>query len=581
MITTTTSPTINPVTPAPKTPANAVTAIPQAKASYNSGQLLPMIGTPEYKKAQELANASRASAPTPTPTPTQVKPQTAIPSASQEFKSSMGQINKENEQAYQKFQDFTTQMQNGSVPLNPYEQSQIDATRNSFNAIIESQKLENRNYEGGIKVANEARGLSMYSPEMAQGEILAAVSEGNKKVADLNTKMQQSLVTMEQGFRENKYSLVKDAYNTFISSQREKTSTIENTYKVAVEKEKAIAEAQQDSYYSGISSLLLDDSFSFAEKKAAISEAMSLGLLNREQVKDIQTQLKDSRKDIESMAKTVAENGGTPKQVQAVLNSNDLSEAFNNASGLLSKVETGTIGEYKYYEAQERKAGRVPLSFMDFKNYSPGGGANTEAEDKLRKEYLDRAEVKAYQRARGAYDRLNAIVPDRTDATYKIIANDDAALKNLIRQEAILTDPSATKITPDGSVIESESLSGIVEQKFKKLTEDQNTLPIKVKQLVNSADKTYEVARKGAEAVQGEIKSLAKKRGVEVDLPGVFNPGQRLSEQEDMAEQSLKNFTAANPDKVSDLANKMDIFERTLGRPVTASEFLQAFPEYK
>jgi len=527
MITTTNSPTINPVTPPPKTPANAVTAIPQAKASYNSGELLPMIGTPEYKKAQELANASRASAPapTPTPTPTQVKPQTdSLTQNLNDIQTQSNDVNKSYEEALNKMNTTLDGIRTGTVPLSPYEQAQLDSTKKAMEAVINQQKIDNKNYIGGVTVANEARGLSMYSPEMAQGEIFAATSEANAKVADLNNKMALNLATMETAFRDNDFKKVQESFQYITAAKEEKTKSLENLYKTVVAKQEAVKKQEQESIMNNVNSLLLDDSFSFADKKKAISQLIATGALNTDQIKEINTSLKDANKDIEDIVKIAAENGATPKQLQSILNSANLSEAYNNASGLLSKVETGTIGEYKYYEAQERKAGRVPLSFMDFKNYKPGGGVNTEAEDKLRKEYLDRDEVKAYQRSRGAYDRLNAILPGRTDTDYTSIVGDEAALKGLLRQEAILTDPSASRINADGTVVDSESLSGIVEQKYQKLANDKSTLPTKVKQLVLNADKYYQSSLKGAERVQKEISELAKKRGVEVDLPGVFNP---------------------------------------------------------
>lgn len=573
------SPTINPVTPAPIQPSGAITPITQQQATPITGQSIPTVGTSEYNKAQSLTA-------TPAKTPVQQQPQQ--PTQSQLLNKQLADIGNEYKTVSSDYQNALVKanetldgIRTGSVPLSGYEQAQLDATRQAMQQVINEQRLENKNFEQGIRVANEARGLSRYSPEMAQGEIFAAVSEGNKKISDLNSKMVLTLSDMERGFRDNNFNKVKEAFQFIKEAKEEKTATLDNMYKTVVSKQQALEKDRQEQAMADVSSLLIDDSYTLPSKKQYISQLIASGALNQEQIKEVNTMLKESTKDIEAIAKSAAENGATPAQINAILKSESINDAYNNASGFLSKVDTGAIGEYKYYEAQERRAGRAPLSFLDFKNYKGGGGVDPEAEDKLRKEYLDRSEVKAYQRARGAYDRLNAIVPDRTDATYLTIAGDEAALKGLIRQEAILTDPSATRITEDGSVIESDSLSGIVEQRYNALTKDQKTLPIKVKQLVNNADKTFGVSRKGAEEVQKEIGALAKKRGIEVDLPGVFNPGAKLSANEDTAVQSLQKFREMNPDKQQEVANKMDIFEKTTGREVTASEFLQVFPEYK
>lgn len=473
------------------------------------------------------------------------------------------------------FQKYVTQMQNGTIPLNPYEQAQIDATTNSFNSVMEAQKLANKNYEAGVGVANEARGLSRYSPAMAQGEILSAVTEGNKKVADLNTKMQQSLATMKQGFQDNKYASVKDAYNVFVAAQKEKTATIENTYKIAAAKEKLANEAQQDAYYGELSSIISDNSYSSKQKNSAVNRALALGLLTTAQVKDLQTQLKDSNKGIEDIAKIVAENGGTPAQINKVLNSNNENEAYANASGLLGKEKTGAIGEYEYYVNQERQAGRHPLSFMDFKNYSTntttGGGINPitgqpmtkadqETEDAVkRQDKLDLQTVNSnYSTIQGILKKYNVTPETVTEADLDKMNDSDVIA--IGKATARVINPDITRGGTGGdNALDPTSIVEKGKQAGRAIFGGKQYLPSKVLDVIKTA------------------KAAKDERQARVDNPIAT----QLMNTETVATNTLNGYISNHPEKSPEISSKMDSFEKSIGRPATVIEFLQVYPEYK
>ncbi len=596
------NPALNPTTPnmtsAPKNPTGSITPIPQAQASYTSGQMLPQVGTPEYDKAQQMAQQAIPKQQAPqvpagwdqmtydsfkrsNPTLEPDAQDTAMMqnagnspediSASQKYAADTAANDANTAQANESFQKYVKDMQNGSIPLNPYEQAQLDATTNSFNSIIDAQKLANKNYEGGVTVANEAMGLSRYSPQMAQGEILSAVSEGNKKVADLNLKMQQSLLSMQQGFQENKYSSIKDAYTAFLSAQKEKTNTIENTYKVAAAKEKAAVAAQQDQYYGQISSLIGDDSFSLPEKKAAISQAMSLGLLTTDQVKDVQAQLKDANKGIEDIAKSASENGASPKQINAILSSRDLNEAYQNASGLLGKDKTGPIGEYEYYVNQERANGRSPLSFMDFKNYSTnatiGAGINPITGQPLTKAEIDTQnkvkdlDEQDLQTARGAYSTIEGILkkykatPD-TVTPELINSMTDSDAEAIGRASARVTTPDINRMGGDaGNSLDPTSAVEKLEQNKRALLGGQKYLPSKVVELISTTKASYD-ARKQR----------------------VGNPvASQISQNEDIAQNVITDFATSHPDMKEGIAKLLETPDPAFGnKPPTHFQVLQA-----
>ncbi len=54
-----------------------------------------------------------------------------------------------------------------------------------------------------------------------------------------------------------------------------------------------------------------------------------------------------------------------------------------------------------------------------------------------------------------------------------------------------------------------------------------------------------------------------------------------LNKAEDIATQTLKTYSTSHPEKKTEIDSRINTMEKTLGRSISATEFLQAFPEYK
>jgi len=90
--------------------------------------------------------------------------------------------------------------------------------------------------------------------------------------------------------------------------------------------------------------------------------------------------------------------------------------------------------------------------------------------------------------------------------------------------------------------------------------------------------KTLAQKKQARETVQKElIKSSGPAYGAEESTPSI---GEQSAQTEQQAFQSLQNFQQANPDKQGEIYSNLKIIEQSLGRPATAQELLQAFPEY-
>lgn len=288
-----TNPIIPPTTPPPVSPNQ-----PQVKASY-SNEIVPSQGTPEYIQAQKLASQ------VPVPTPAVLTPtKDTTTTVSEPYKVKENTIQSQMQQnqdamttATTNFNNTVTGIMNGSVPLTPFQQSFIDSTKSSFQNIIKAQEIANKNFIGGTTVAQEARGLSRYSPEIAVGNIFAATTEANQKIADLNTKMNLNLSQIQQGFQEGNYKMVKDSYTELQNSQKERQATLEKMYTIVQNQEKEAVKKVQDQTVADINSTLLSSSISEEEKKKRISNLISSGNLTSEQIKEVQATIRQVNQD--------------------------------------------------------------------------------------------------------------------------------------------------------------------------------------------------------------------------------------------------------------------------------------------
>jgi len=147
-----------------------------------------------------------------------------------EYESQMQQNQDQSDQAYQTFQNSMTQLQNGTFPLNPMQQAQVDGLKGQFQQLIEQQKIANKNYEGGIAITNATSGRARYAPEIALGITMNAVNAGIQKIGNIETEMNAAVANMEAGFQTNNMKLVQSAYEAYQQHAQAKSDQITKVY---------------------------------------------------------------------------------------------------------------------------------------------------------------------------------------------------------------------------------------------------------------------------------------------------------------------------------------------------------------
>lgn len=77
------------------------------------------------------------------------------------------------------------------------------------------------------------------------------------------------------------------------------------------------------------------------------------------------------------------------------------------------------------------------------------------------------------------------------------------------------------------------------------------------------------------------LSDYASQFGVDQNIPGALpNTSDSIIQGEKQAQDNIKSYVSSHSGSQATITNQIQSMEKTLGRPVTAAEFLQAFPEY-
>lgn len=140
-------------------------------------------------------------------------------------------LQEQNDKADAAYDDYKTQIdsvRNGTFPLSPDEQAQIDYVQKQLDTLRQQQITANNNYQGGITQLGIVSGRQRYAPEIQTGEIANAVNVGIQKIADIEAQAANTISTLRQGFKDNNYKLINSSYDALNNYLTQKTNTIKD-----------------------------------------------------------------------------------------------------------------------------------------------------------------------------------------------------------------------------------------------------------------------------------------------------------------------------------------------------------------
>lgn len=108
---------------------------------------------------------------------------------------------------------------NGSYPLTPVQQAQVNGINSQFDALEKQQDKINKNLTGGTTVAMNLYGMGTSLSGMA--EIQETVSSGIAKIGDLQAKAASAVADMTSSFNKDNMANLLQSYNAYKDAQDE------------------------------------------------------------------------------------------------------------------------------------------------------------------------------------------------------------------------------------------------------------------------------------------------------------------------------------------------------------------------
>lgn len=219
-----------------------VTAKPATEDLANKQAALTQATTAQAQQTQNIAtqqaNTQPQVIPQPTPTPntnttttdqngTSSTTTSTLPSATDQTNAALKAVQDQAESAFQSFTNALTQITNGTFPLTPAQQAQIQATQNSFAQLKSQQELVNKNYEGQVRLAGITSGRNITAPQIDLAQIHNAVNNGIQQIASIDAQASKAVADLQQGFMDKDYAMINDAYSKASDLFAQKSQTIQ------------------------------------------------------------------------------------------------------------------------------------------------------------------------------------------------------------------------------------------------------------------------------------------------------------------------------------------------------------------
>lgn len=454
-----------------------------------------------------------------------------------------------------------TGYQNGTIPLTSGEQAQVTGLQQQFQTLIDQQNLTNSNATGVANVRGYQTGAAEYDPTFQTKQMASIVAAGAQKVADLNVKMSSAVASLEQGFRDNDIKAVQDANAAYQDAAKSRLDEINK-------QADAVAAVAKDA----------------ADKKAAADAANTAAVNN--------------------IKEEVAKNGAPQSVLDAITKTGNVDAAIAASAGFL-QTATGTLGDYLQYTRDAKAAGQTPVPYTAFQaeedtlktNQAVAQAGGEEAA----KMQADLAAGQLPSSQKTIFDQINGDFTKSAESTQFQSAQDNLNIINAMTgtdpasQAAALAAfmqmvvPGAKTLRGSGSLLTSmfgNTLSNALIS-AERTIDDRGTLnPQDIASLKSAANILYGQKASSYDTTRQAYITQLQGNGIQngdkmlLNLNTPQTTGQSVIQQENDAKTAVQSFVGTDPAKIDKMNSDASVLQKTLGRVPTATEFLQAYPEY-
>lgn len=424
--------------------------------------------------------------------------------------------------------------------------------------------------------------VAQYAAATADERVKTIMADGQKALSELDSQRDQLLSAARVAYQDKNYKLLGDL-NAQLTKNRDQMISL------AKEKNEAIAtETKNAQKTSDIASIYEQG---ITDPAAILGKLKESGVTNIS-AKEVADTLKNlSPEGTEDLLKTLklnsAPSGVVQKTIQAIA-TGGLAAGLKEAGVYAQGGGTGIIGEYNYYKAQAEAAGQNPVDFNTYQNMDANRKAKVAAASVAGSAGLTTTQANLATKLSDDYEQRSKDFYTIRDAYNKIVSaakNPSAAgdMALLFGYMKLLDPNSVVRETEYATAQNAGSIPETIRARYnaavnaKKLDEAQR------KDFVDRSKKVFETSKQQQDVLKKDFESRAVKYGVPTDL--VVRETEALSQElvtsEKEAADNLSAYITANPAKQSEIASKITLMEKQLGRHINAVEFYEAFPEYK
>lgn len=460
--------------------------------------------------------------------------------------------------------------------LDAQTKSLVDNIQQKFALRKSEQEDINRRTQGGINNALLMGGVTgqgssaQYAPISSQGIVSATESYGIKQLAALDADEQDAIAQAKQAQTEGNYKILQQKLDLVEKKRQEKLDFAKKLNEQILEANKKKSEQNLQ-----------------IQKEDAITKLYNQGVTDPNKIAD---QLRKSGYN------------ATLKEVK-------------DATDLLSGIGgSGIIGEYNFYKSQALAAGQVPMDFNQYQNADANrkaSAANGTTVDEngnvIETGNYDALTIGRYNKA---VNSATAIL--QKNPTFKNIIGSSAYLDRI---EAAVQNPGSvgdqelldafTQLNTGGNrvteaqvhlITGNQSLSDLLNKAENKLKKGGALSNGQRQEIVDLAHEVYKKYQASYKPLYEDAVKRLEAQGIPKEFWNIPSPdtlsravsdtevgttGDSIIQDETQAENTLKAYKDSNPTKIKEIDTRIKAMEKALGRPANASEFLQAFPEYK
>lgn len=424
--------------------------------------------------------------------------------------------------------------------------------------------------------------VAQYAAVTADARVQSIMQDGQKALAELDSQRDQLLSAARVAYQDKNYQLLGNL-NAQITKNRDQMISL------AKEKNEAIAiETKNAQKTSDIASIYEQG---ITDPAAILGKLKQAGITNIS-AKEVADTLKNlSPEGTEDLLKTLklnsAPSGVVQKTIQAIA-TGGLAAGLKEAGVYAQGGGTGIIGEYNYYKAQAEAAGQNPVDFNTYQNMDANRKAKVAAASVAGSAGLTTAQANLATKLSDDYEQRSKDFYTIRDAYNKIVSaakNPSAAgdMALLFGYMKLLDPNSVVRETEYATAQNAGSIPETIRARYNAAVNGKKLDEAQRKDFVDRSKKVFETSKQQQDILKKDFESRAVKYGVPTDL--VVRETEALSQElvasEKEAADNLSAYITANPAKQSEIASKITLMEKQLGRHINAVEFYEAFPEYK